>query len=432
MTVSSRRTFRVDTALAAICSAIMLATTPTPEGVCAMGLTDVELVCVDEEATHYGTFQSHNQKVVSNQNGILMTHIRTRNQEYTAQQWRLSRSADGGRTFTTVHEETNATNPPVLETDEAGNLYLARPDFVDGNAYLYRFLAEDGYARPHLSTIPGGSAGKFCMAYDRERRRLYYFAHNNTFHTLDLDGNVLSSRNLLRPGDHAVLQYPLLHLARDGALHAAWTTQKHGIYLYWDIHHMLSSDSGETWETMRGTPLEIPVTADDGGAAERITLDDEFDVHTWLSSFLVKAGKLHFLYLAQTDPARQHYVRYDPATGQRELDLFPEFKGENISLRGLDGFFASDSSAPDSTLYCVMEDGNRIACLASNDNGDTWRDYAVSEPMSNPYSIGGCREVTEDGYVIGSFTDPVEGSDDPDAAKVYFFRIKAGLTAAAR
>jgi hypothetical protein len=183
-----------------------------------MGLTDVELACVDEDATHYGTFQSHNQKVVSNRNGIFMTHIRTRNPEYTAQQWRLSRSTDGGQTFTIIHEETNATNPPVLETDEAGNIYLARPDFLDGNAYLYRFLAEDDYARPRISTIPGGSAGKFAMAYDRARRRLYYFAHNNTFHVIDLDGNVLSSRSLLRPGEHAVLQYPLLYVASDGAL----------------------------------------------------------------------------------------------------------------------------------------------------------------------------------------------------------------------
>lgn len=32
----------------------------------------VELVCVDDKATGYGTFQSHNQKVVSNEHGIFM------------------------------------------------------------------------------------------------------------------------------------------------------------------------------------------------------------------------------------------------------------------------------------------------------------------------------------------------------------------------
>jgi hypothetical protein len=94
-------------------------------------------------------------------------------------------------------------------------------------------------------------------------------------------------------------------------------------------------------------------------------------VHTWLSSFLVKAGKLHFLYLAQTETARQHYVRYDHTTGRGELDIFPDFRGESISLRGLDGFFASGSAEPGSALYCVGRDGNRIACLASEDNGTT-------------------------------------------------------------
>lgn len=84
----------------------------------------IETVCVDDQATGYGTFQSHNQKVVSNRNGIFMTHIRTRNEAFTAQQWRLSRSIDGGQSFVTLYEDTHATGPPVLETDEDDNVYL--------------------------------------------------------------------------------------------------------------------------------------------------------------------------------------------------------------------------------------------------------------------------------------------------------------------
>src|SRR5688572_32987738 len=99
---------------------------------------EIELTLVDDHATGYATFQSHNQKVLANSRGIFMTHIRSRNEAYTAQQWRLSRSTDGGRTFTTVHEATHATNPPVIETDEAANVYLVRPDFSDNNSYLYR------------------------------------------------------------------------------------------------------------------------------------------------------------------------------------------------------------------------------------------------------------------------------------------------------
>jgi hypothetical protein len=397
-------------------------------GATGKDLATFELTCVDPAATGYGTFQSHNQKVVANRRGIFMTHIRTRNEPYTAQQWRLSWSRDRGRTFESLYEATHATNPPVLETDEANNVYLIRPDFIDGHAYLYRFLTEQDYREPAITQIPNGSAGKFCMVLDRARRQIYYFAHNNTFHRVALDGNVLSSTNLLTAGQSAVLQYPLLYLDAGGTLHAAWTTQKHGIYLYWDIHHLQSHDGGNSWCTMSGKQVSLPVIADEGGPADRISLDDEFDAHTWLESFFARAGKAHFLYLAQTDPPRQHYVRYDIPAAQRELDVQPEFKGQTLALRNLDGFFATRAAEPSGAIYCVSRDANasRLACLVSNDNGSSWRDYAVSLPVTNPYSIGGCREVTEDGWIIGSFTEQIASTlDSGGGSKVHFFRIRA-------
>lgn len=395
------------------------------------GLTRIDTVCVDDHATGYGTFQSHNQKVVSNRKGIFMTHIRTRNEPYTAQQWRLSWSKDGGKTFTTVYEATNATSAPAMETDEADNIYLARPDFVDGNAYLYRFLASENYAQPHISTIPNGSAGKYCAMYDGGRKQLYYFAHNNTFHLLGLDGTVRKSYNILQTGSSAALQYPLLSLATDGTLYAAWTTQKHGVYMYWDIHCMQSKDGGETWQKLDGTPLALPVVADQNGPTDRITLDDEFEVHTWLSNFLAKDRKLHFFYQAQTQPSRYHYMRYDLVKAAREIDLSPEFKGEKLSMIGLDGFFAARASLPNSPLYATFNWQGHIACVASDDNGETWYDYAVSEKVFKPYSIGGCRELTSDGCIIGSFTDQQSSTLDPGGGcPVDFIKIRAGLSSA--
>lgn len=41
------------------------------------GLTNIDVTCIDDDATGYATFNSHNQKVVQNENGIFMTHIRT-------------------------------------------------------------------------------------------------------------------------------------------------------------------------------------------------------------------------------------------------------------------------------------------------------------------------------------------------------------------
>jgi len=386
----------------------------------------IELTCVDNEAIGYATFQSHNQKVVSNQHGIFVTHLRTRNQAYTAQTWRLSRSTDGGQRFSTIHEETHATNPPVIESDGEGNVYLVRVDFSDRNAYLYRFLAERQFREPLITLIPGAAAGKYAMTLDERRRQLYFFAHNNTFHVIGLDGQVQRSTQLLRAGPNAVLQYPLLSLDRDGSLHAAWTTQKHGKYLYWDIHHMLSPDAGRSWNHVDGAKLTPPVVADDQGHSLRITLDDEYEYHTWLSSFVVKDGKIHFFYQAQTDPPREHYVRYDIGTGERDQHCQPEFGGTSIKLRGLDGLFATRPAEAGSPLYVVGNDSGRVACLVSHDNGATWQDHARTEKVFSLYSIGGCREILDDGAIIGTFTDQAGSNLTPDRkSKVYFFRISA-------
>ncbi|MCU0963431.1 MAG: BNR repeat-containing protein [Pirellulaceae bacterium] len=415
------------TLLAAPAPAQIAGTTGLCEESTERELVPILTSCVDADATGYGTFQSHNQKVVSNAHGVFLTHIRRRNEAYDAQQWRLSRSRDGGQTFDTVFEATHATNPPALETDRDGNLYLVRPDWSDGHSYLYRFSPRDGYATPSVSAIPGTSHGKFAMELDEPRGRLYYFSANNTFSVMNLDGKVTSSIQLLSPGPHAALQYPLLHLDRDGTLYAAWTTQKHGVYLYWDIHVMKSPDGGANWQTLVGTALVPPIVADDAGPADRVSLEDEFEVHTWLSSMLAKDGKLHFLYLAQTEEPRQHYVRYDLATGQRERDIYPRVGGKNLWMCRLDGFFAADLERPASPLYCFASTpihSRQVACIVSRDNGDTWHDYGLStEQFGCLYALGGCPAVTSDGHIIGSFTDTSAGGNAMTGVGVHFFRV---------
>jgi len=395
----------------------------------AAGLTNVRLTLLDAEATGYATFQSHNQKVVANAHGIFTTHIRSRNEAFTAQQWHLSRSRDGGATFETLYESVDATNAPAIETDAAGNLYLVRSNFSDGSASLYRFQASDGYARPTVAHIPGGSAGKYCMNLDAARSRLYYFTWGRSLFVLGLDGAVLERQELTVNGTNAVPQYPLSFLDPSGVLHAAWTTQKHGVYLYWDIHYMASDDGAQSWRRMDGTPLQIPLPVDDSGPSDRITLDDEFEVHSWLSNLLIKDGKAHFAYAAQTATWRQHYVRYDLATAARDVDLNPIFEGEEIRLASLDGFFASRADLPEAPLYYVSSAGGRLGCLASDDNGETWYDYALSEESFNPYSIGGARELTAAGAIVGTFTD-FRVAEGRDLSQVHFFRIQAGLSQA--
>jgi hypothetical protein len=114
---------------------------------------EVQLTLVDDHVIGYATFQSHNQKVVQNQHGIFLTYVKTRNDSYSAQEWRVMRSRDGGRTFQLVHQATAATHPPVIETDPAGNLYLVHADLTGGQGKFYRFLAALDYQSPLVTTI---------------------------------------------------------------------------------------------------------------------------------------------------------------------------------------------------------------------------------------------------------------------------------------
>lgn len=400
----------------------------SPDLLLAAAAPKFETTLVGEDAISFGTFQSNNQKVVRNERGVFMTHIRSRNEKYTAQQWRLSWSRDGGKSFTTLFESTDATNPPVLETDSANNLYLAWPDFANHNTYVLRFLATENYRTPHATVIPKSSAGKFAMMLDEPRQQICFLVHSGVFNRVSFDGKPLSQVRLNTRGSKATMEYPLLSLDANGVLHCAWTSLNVPIRRYWGIHHIQSSDCAVTWKNFAGQSLTLPVIADETGPSDRITLDDEFDVSTWLSSFLVKNGKAHFLYMARTKPPRQHHVRYDVVTSNREIDHQPELRGEKLSLGGLDGFFSTRSKDPKSPLFCISQQkgSTRIGCLRSDDNGQTWKDHALSEPFRQPYAIGGCREITPDGSIIGSFTD-VTGEQNKGGAggRVHFFRISA-------
>ena len=390
----------------------------------------IHLTLVDDQAIGFATFQSHNQKAVKNQHGIFMTYVQQSNDDYSAQKWRLMRSTDDGRSFTEVMAETRATSAPAIETARDGSIFFARPDFKDGNAYLSRLDAPQD--NPTTTTLTGGAAGKYCMLLDQPRGQLYYFAHNGTFHIATLDNQGVETTQPLTHGEIAYLQYPHLTLARDGTLFAAWTTSHRDRYLYRSIHAMKSIDGGQTWQTLAGEPLALPIPADDTGPATRISRDDELDVHSWLSACMAKDGKLHLVYWAKTTPQRQRYVRYDAATGELEadrLDLFPE---RSMDQPNDSGVLVADRSVPHSTLYFVstIDDRKRLACVASDDNGLTWREHAVSDRLFDHrvYSIGGARDVTGDGWIIGSFTDTPENAEtyyEPDSGDVYFFRFRS-------
>ena len=123
---------------------------------------------------------------------------------------------------------------------------------------------------------------------------------------------------------------------------------------------------------------------------------------------------------------------YDCATGKREVDLEPLFQKRKIDKPNDSGVLVANRSVRDSPLYFVstIEDRKRLACLVSEDNGSTWQEYAISDRdfKHRVYSIGAAREITDDGWIVGTFTDVVEGAENyyaPNSGWVYFFRIKA-------
>ena len=408
----------------------------------ASPLKPIELHVVNESVVHFATFQSHNQKIVSNENGIFLTHLVSAEDGYRAQQWRLLRSTNGGKTFTIVYESVDPTNPPAIETDAQADIYLARPDFLKNRGYLHRFRAEDHYGEGVVSGLGGGFDGKFAAAIDEPRAHLYYMGNSTDamqLRTVGLDGRLQRTDTLVTAGPNAHLEYPQLMLAPDGVLHLAWTTVRYfkegdnetRPYTYWDIHYMASPDGGVSWRRLDGSRLNLPAPADDTGPTDRISLDDDFLPTSWLSAFYAKAGKVHFAYAARgTDGDTRHrYVRYDTKTGEKDVDLSPFFSDWNYKGVTSSGLFSSRVDQSDSPLFYVTGISGRLVCKWSRDNGTTWEDYAASDPgqvfRGSLYSIGGAREVTSDGYVIGTFTDSRVGNAGYRESKsaLYFYKI---------
>ena len=392
----------------------------------AHALETVEITTLDNAAN--SSAGSYSQHVVQNQYGIFLTYLKKYSESTGLGTWKLMRSTDNGKTFTTLYTSQNHTSPPVLETDSHGVIYLAYPETdVSTNAYFYRFFPENNFTEPTITTIPKASSGKFAMILDEPNGQLYYLSHYGRFVIIGMDGQIRKNFSLVKfEGASAYMQYPLLTLDEKGVLYAAWTTQKKDQYLYWDIHFMLSKDGGVTWQKLDGSALQIPVRPDETGPTDRVTLDDEFTVHTFLSTLLAKNNKIYFPYLAQFEPYRQHFARYDTLLAKKDLDIYPTWKGTTIQLDSLHLFCATRLHESTYPIYCVGEESSgRLGVLVSYDQGATWKDYAViSDPAdTNPWLASGAREITSDGYLIGTYTNQISTTKNNSAVR--FFRIKA-------
>lgn len=414
------------------------------------GLTDVNLTLVEENISFRATFQSHNQKIAQTPSGdIFMVFVR----HEANGAWRLWRSIDGGATWTVVYDN-DATHrspgvSPVLETDENGNIYLClNNQYAPGTIFFYRFLASENYTTAHItSQSNSGGYGKFAMEYDQPRQQFYfvgqYGVDNQTyFQKINKDGTFNGARTKLTVAGTggAGGSYPCLCL-RDGVLHLMYTNGSIATGQYYDIHHVQTPDGGATWQKFDGTAVSVPWVCDTD-ATDRITTGGDADYSVFGSNMLIRGSKAYFMYPRYADSS-QHFARYHIPTGVRDVDIEPTWSGGQIRIYHLDGYLCARSAAPITTLYAIssLAGEEKVNCLASDNDGATWYDYAQSARMpidpANPglftaYAKSGCPEITSDNYIIGHVTanDAPTGSVNDQSSKVYFLKIKAGLSRA--
>jgi hypothetical protein len=91
----------------------------------ALSVSLVTPSVVETHVHRYATFQSHNQKIVRNANGIFMVCVSYGKPDtFVPSHYRLRRSIDNGVHWATIFEETCGTHPPAIETDSHNNVYL--------------------------------------------------------------------------------------------------------------------------------------------------------------------------------------------------------------------------------------------------------------------------------------------------------------------
>jgi hypothetical protein len=414
-------------------------------------LADVRLTKVASAAPFYATFGSHNQRIVDNANGLFVAHL-TRmypgstwakgNPLDTQSDWQLLRSTDEGASFQEVYFGGRAAThvSPIVGADARGAVYVFEQHFTaltGEDATMLRFDPAARFRSPSRTRIPGMASDKFSAVYDPGRDVFYYIAtsygpgHSARMATISTSGAVQVTAPVVTQGSHGFLMYPLLRLDEHSNLYFAWTTQALPAinpYLYWDIHFMVSHDQGRSWTSTTGKSLTTPVVADGDGPADRVTLPDETGTHPWLSSFLPKDGMVYFSYKASQEVLRKHARRFNLPAGRFDVDEFPAFRGNALSVDGQGGFFLTRRNASGSLIYFVGESlkDERVVILASDDAGVTWFDYAVTpRRFTSLYSVSGARDIGPSGNLYALFTDLQTKDESLNANDVWFMQVKA-------
>jgi hypothetical protein len=420
---------------------IAAASSSTPSAP-SISVTHVDTMVTGSGYNNYGTYGSHNQKVVANGHGIFITYLHSDDTSFGTDNvvWRLARSTDGGKTFTTIYQGNGLnTKCPPIETDANDNVYAFAPNLTGGSwsgsdTDVYRFSPSNDYGAPTISTSIATSAGKMTTAFDAGRQLIYYATWANggesDLYAVKLDGTIAWSKQIYTYDNTYFAHYPQLRVAPDGTLYFAWTVTDLTArgQDYYDARFIYSKDGGTTWMGKNGAIGALPINPGPSGPSWEVV--DSSDVAgvgstqvNWLANMAFNGDRLHFVY-DKDFGQKEVYKRFDPATGSFDAEMTPRIGGETISIMAAHGFFAQDSTSAGRLFYAGDGPGGTVGIVYSDDHGSTWHDYGRSPQITTAAEnaityLGGARELMPDGSVVGSFT-LTSGPGQP--ADVYFFR----------
>ena len=331
---------------------------------------------------------------------------------------RLMISRDGGLSYGDLRPAGNGIRgmrPASVIGDERGHVYVLHLDdrqdsATDRQLRFVKYGLENDYAGPVVdAVIPNFGSGHFTAHYDRSRRRIYYLTVRSAAESrpenllvLGEEGQVMSQQTLTFERDGRGLHYPYIAMI-GGDIYVAWTSWLAADDRYDSINAVRSSDGGDSWTRLDGSPLATPIDSTADGPADRIVLEDELGASSWLSRVTGHGGALHLFYFSGRFKAeRQHYGRFEPVT-QRWLRVHPRWGGARTQIRSLDGFFVRSAAR----IFAVgAGPGNAIVILKSDDNGESWSDFAMAQvpPGFSPYALDGHEELTAAGDIVGVLT----------------------------
>ena len=395
--------------------------------VCECRYRTVMTWVADVSTSAYGTFGSHNQRVVETPGGIYLTYqVNEQGSDHNGD-WKLARSQDQGATWTEVYSAAG-TRPPAVVADNAGNVHLVTSDPSSDKMHLYSFSGSSLVAHHDYSGIRCDA--KFTALYDPTWNNVYVGTQYGRFLAIWLntfgimhDYQVFQDQDNQSP--YACAQYPQLALDNSGNIHFATTTSNLAdTHVYRNILHVFASPQpngslawfriarpGETG----AQGVVTPIRPDENGDALEINDYDERgqpgSVSVHLSGFIAKGDFVHFFYTVVREGIpewRTHYKRINRQTGAVDVDLDGDttpIAGQTIVLKPYGGFFSTASIDDGGTpLYLTSgeRDRGQIGALVSHDNGLTWSDHAITDAAAMTWSnISGARY--SDGRIMAAF-----------------------------